>query len=60
MTQAVQTPEQHRYLVCLLGFDYTIQYRSGHSNTMADSLSRRSENSQNTFFLLTISNFIFL
>ena len=28
MTQAVQTPEQHRYLVRLLGFDYTIQYHA--------------------------------
>ena len=60
MTQAVQTLEQHRYLARLLGFDYTIQYRSGHSNTVADNLSRRSKNSQNTFFLLTIPNFIFL
>ena len=28
MTQAVETPEQHRYLVQLLGFDYTIQYHA--------------------------------
>jgi len=27
MTQAVQTPKQHRYLSRLLGFDYSIQYQ---------------------------------
>ena len=39
MTQAVQTPEQHRYLVRLLGFEYSIQYRPGRENGVADALS---------------------
>jgi len=40
MTQAVQTPEQHRYLIRLLGFEYTTQYQPGCENGVADTLSR--------------------
>ena len=40
MTQVIQTPEQHYYLSKLLGFDYTIRYKSGASNIVADALSR--------------------
>ena len=29
MAQAIQTPEQQTYLVRLIGYDYTIQYRAG-------------------------------
>lgn len=40
MNQVVQTPEQQHYLAKLLGYDYTIKYRSGASNTAANALSR--------------------
>ena len=40
MNQAIQTPEQHRFLARLLGFDYVIQYRAGKSNVVADALSQ--------------------
>lgn len=40
MTQVIQTPEQHYYLSKLLGFDYTIQYKAGNTNIVADALSR--------------------
>ena len=40
MNQAIQTPEQHRYLARLLGFDYVIQYRLRKSNVVAGALSR--------------------
>lgn len=43
MTQPVQTPEQHVYLAKLLGYDYTIQYKAGHNNAVADALSRVQE-----------------
>jgi len=40
MNQVIQTPEQQHYLVKLLGYEYTIQYRVGSRNTATDALSR--------------------
>lgn len=40
MTQSIQTPEQHVYLAKLLGYDYTIQYKSRKRNIVVDALSR--------------------
>lgn len=60
MAQAIQTPKQHTYLARLLGYDDTIQYRVGKSNLAADALSRRPQISSGEFFVLTISNCIFL
>lgn len=40
MTQIIQTPEQHYYLAKLLGYEYTIQYKAGATNVVADTLSR--------------------
>lgn len=40
MSQSVQTPEQHIYLSKLIGYDYTIQYKYGKSNVIADALSK--------------------
>lgn len=40
MTQIIQTPEQHYYLSKLLGYDYSIQYKAGATNVVADALSR--------------------
>ena len=40
MTQVIQTPEQQVYLSKLLGYDYTIQYKSGSSNMVANALLR--------------------
>jgi len=60
MSQAIQTPEQHRYLVRLLGFDYTIQYRSGQTNTVADALSRVNEDNQASLYMLTMPRLVFI
>ena len=60
MTQEVQTPEQHRYLARLLGFDYYIQYRTGKTNVVADALSRSSESPTASFFILSMPHFMFL
>ena len=60
MTQAIQTPEQHRYLVQLLGFDYTILYRAGRNNVIADALSRVNEEETAEFFLISMPQFAFL
>ncbi|PNX98954.1 retrotransposon-related protein, partial [Trifolium pratense] len=43
ITQAVQTPEQQVYLAKLMGYDYSIQYKSGKTNVVADALSRLPE-----------------
>ena len=40
MSQTIQTPEQQTYLVKLLGYDYTIRYKPGAHNVVADALSR--------------------
>lgn len=60
MAQAIQTPKQQTYLARLLGYDYTIQYRVGKLNLAANALSRRPQISSREFFVLTISNCIFL
>ena len=39
MNQVIQTPEQQVYLSKLLGYDYSIQYKSGKANVVAYALS---------------------
>lgn len=58
MSQVIQTPEQHYYLSKLLGFDYTIQYKVGSSNTVADALSRSPPSSE--LLLLSVPNLDFM
>lgn len=60
MSQSVQTPEQHVYLSKLLGYDYTIQYKSGKSNVVADALSRVHDQNAEACWLLSMPRFHFL
>lgn len=58
MQQVIQTPEQQQFLVKLLGFDYTIEYKSGITNKVAHALSIQDEppeliNGSTAFHLLT-------
>lgn len=67
MQQTIQTLEQQRFLVKLLGYDYSVEYKLGSSNKVANVLSRKSlgdhdqitaitpvkVEEQKTFFLLS-------
>ncbi|XP_022869439.1 uncharacterized protein LOC111388860 [Olea europaea var. sylvestris] len=43
MSQMIQTPEQHRFLVKLIGFNFEIVYNPGANNCVADALSRKDK-----------------
>jgi hypothetical protein len=60
MSQIIQTPEQQLYLSRLIGYDYTIQYRSGKTNVVADALSRVPEFITSDLLMLTVPSFSFL
>ena len=41
LEQRIITPEQQKWVVKLLGYDYEIKYRPGRENAAADALSRK-------------------
>lgn len=60
MSQTVQTLEQQMYLARLIGYDYSIQYRSGKTNVVIDALSRMSEAPTTEFLALSVPQLTFL
>lgn len=43
LEQRIATPSQQRWVCKLLGYNFGIEYKPGHSNIVADALSRRIE-----------------
>jgi hypothetical protein len=41
LEQRLSTPAQHKWLYKLMGFDYSIEYKAGRDNVVADALSRQ-------------------
>lgn len=60
MEQVIQTPEQQHYLSKLLGYEYTIAYKPGKDNLVADALSRQSEPATAQFLGFSTPQFVFL
>ena len=60
MTQVIQTPEQQMYSAKLMGYDYSIQYRSGKLNITVDALSQLLETMDGSLLLLSILSMTFL
>jgi hypothetical protein len=46
LDQRLTTIPQHHWVGKLLGFDFTVEYKSGANNTIADALSRRDTEEQ--------------
>lgn len=60
MTQVIQTPEQQLYVARLIGYDYSIQFRSGKINLVADALSWIPQAPSGEFLLLSMPHFEFI
>lgn len=43
LSQRITTPAQQKWLLKLVGYDYSIRYRAGKHNTVPDALSRQAE-----------------
>jgi hypothetical protein len=55
LDQRLATIPQHHWVGKLLGFDFSVEYKSGASNTVADALSRRDTEEDSTGALLAVS-----
>lgn len=54
LQKVIQTPEQHLYVRKLMGYKFTIEYKAGATNKVADALSRRDEEVGNDAALFTM------
>jgi hypothetical protein len=55
LDQRLATIPQHHWVGKLLGFDFSVEYKSGATNMVADALSRRDTEEDSTWALQAIS-----
>jgi hypothetical protein len=55
LDQRLTTIPQHHWVGKLLGFDFTVEYKSGATNTVADALSRRDTEEDSTGTRMAVS-----
>jgi hypothetical protein len=60
LDQRLSTIPQHHWVGKLLGFDFTVEYKPGHTNAVADALSRRDTPEAGSVLLLSDPRFDFL
>ncbi|WVY96426.1 hypothetical protein V8G54_028577 [Vigna mungo] len=60
ISQIIQTLEQQVYFSKLLGFDYSIQYKAGKTNVLADALLRPQDFGDSQLLILSMPRFLFL
>ncbi len=53
LDQRLSTIPPHRWVSKLMGFDFTVEFRPGRTNVVADALSRRDEETTSTLMALT-------
>jgi hypothetical protein len=53
LDQRLSTVPQHQWVSKLFGFDFSVEYRPGHLNTVADALSRCLEDEPSLHALST-------
>jgi len=60
LDQRLATIPQHHWVGKLLGFDFTVEYKPGAANAVADALSRRDTPEEGTLLALSAPRFDFL
>jgi hypothetical protein len=60
LDQRLSTIPQHHWVGKLLGFDFTVEYKPGHANTVFDALSRRDTPEDAGVMVLSAPRFDFV
>ena len=60
LDQRLSTIPQHHWVGKLLGFDFSVEYKPGATNTVADALSRRDTDAEGSVLVLSAPRFDFV
>lgn len=60
LDQRLSTIPQHHWVGKLLGFDFAVEFKPGHSNAVADALSRRDTPEDSAVLVLSAPRFDFI